>query len=139
MSASPPRPHVLDVRFGSPRPDDLCVCLRAPDGEVVFELREAVDALDSTMLASALEAAIDEAHATGVAALELWLSPPSLVEHLREGGAAFEGGRLSVTETRGWPTRQPQAAWPEGAAGDAAWAEWDALDAVGGGQRVGRA
>jgi hypothetical protein len=46
---------VLDVRFGSPRPDDLCVSLRAPDGEVVFELREAVDALDSAMLASALE------------------------------------------------------------------------------------
>lgn len=139
MSASPPRPHVLDVRFGSPRPDDLCVFLRAPDGEVVFELREAVDALDSAMLASALEAAIDEAHATGVDALELWLSPPSLVEHLREAGGAFEGGRLSVSDARAWPLRQPQAAWPEGAAGEAAWAELDTLETLSGAQRIGRA
>jgi len=139
MSASPPRAHVLDVRFGSPRSDDLTVCLRTPDGEVVFELREAVDALDSAMLGAALEAAIDEAHATGVEALELWLSPPSLVEHLREAGGSFAGGRLTMSDARAWPLRQPQAGWPEGAAGEAAWAELDSLDAVQNLKRVGRA
>ncbi len=107
MAARSSPPHVLEVRLGEPRVDELLVWLRAPDGTALFELREVVEGEPGPFLARALESAMAEADALGVQALELWLSPAELAAQL---GQAAADAALAV---RVWPRRQPQ--WTAGA------------------------
>ena len=102
MAADSSPPHVLEVRLGEPRADELLIWLRTPEGAQVFELREVVEGEPGPFLARALEAAMAEASALGVHALELWLSPPELAAQL---GQAAADAALAV---RVWPRRQPQ-------------------------------
>jgi hypothetical protein len=102
VAADSSPPHVLEVRLGEPRADELLIWLRTPEGAQLFELREVVEGEPGPFLARALEAAVAEAGALGVQALELWLSPPELAARL---GQAAADAALAV---RVWPLRKPQ-------------------------------